>query len=172
MEKYNLQSVVDGKEVTIEFELKFLSNQLRTLIFNMDSEYQKKFNAEFKDSKVAKMQKELSNKIKEVETEATNLSLDQKNAIINQLYLKFVSDLGDEKMIDENKNYTLKTWDFNDEKNIETLKLIANTYKMDLNGETVTFLSSDTSSPFWKNCDIQQVGEIVNSFRTKYKITG
>jgi len=172
MEKYNLQSVVDGKEVTIEFELKFLSNQLRTLIFNMDSEYQKKFNAEFKDSKVAKMQKELSNKIKEVETEATNLSLDQKNAIINQLYLKFVSDLGDEKMIDENKNYTLKTWDFNDEKNIETLKLIANTYKIDLNGETVTFLSSDTSSPFWKNCDIQQVGEIVNSFRTKYKITG
>lgn len=172
MEKYNLQSIVDGKEVTIEFELKFLTNRLRTQIFNMDVEYQKKYHSELKDSKVAKLQKELSKKIKEVETEATNLSIDQKNAIINQLYLKFVSDLGDEEMIDENKNYTLKIHQYKDEKDIETLKLIANTYQMDSKGKEIEYLSSELSSEFWMNCDLEKVDEIVNSFRQRYKISG
>lgn len=171
MEKYTLQSFVNGKEITVEFELKFLTNELRTKLFNLDAEYQKKFHSEFKNSKVAKMQKDLTEKIKEVETNAKELTLEQKNAIINQLYLKFVSDLGDEKMIEENKDYTIKTWKLKDEKDIDTLKLIINTYKLD-DEVTLDYTNSETQSEFWMNCDIEKVGEIVNSFRTKYKITG
>lgn len=170
MEKYNLQSEVDGKEVSIEFELKFLSNQLRTKIYNLDADFQKRFNAQFKDSKVSILQKELTTKIKEVEEESTNLSLQQKNIIINQLYLKFVTDLGDEDMIDENSKYTISTWNFNDEKLIKTLQLIVKNGTV--TGGLNALIQSPFGSEFWDNCDIEKVGEIVDSFRTRYKIAG
>lgn len=167
--KYNINYIIRDEEFSFEVELRFPTVELRTKIVRQDLESQKLFKELVKNQKgvVAEEQQIANEQIQKYLMANPNTSEKETQLLETAMKLNITMKVTDEDLEEAAKNrtseleYTLKSLG-------DMFKIVIKRNK--LSKEINDLINSEYKSEFWQNIDLSGIEEVVNSFRTKYKV--